>query len=1115
MYPQFSELSGEVPLIRRWQLVLASRADVCTRGIILLVLLMYFLAGTHLLAQTPVTTWHYDNQRTSQNITESVLTPQNVNSQTFGKLFTQPVDGYIVGHPLYLPGLSILGKGTYNVVFVATMHDSVYAFDADNPNTEPLWVTSLLSYSPAGATTVPTSVQKNGGTTGWVEVGVISTPVIDPNSGILYLVAETYEGGKVIHRLHALDVTTGQEALGGPTTITATYDLNGGISTFADLYQINRPGLLLANNHVYIAFGSNCCNDYSQGWVMSYNASTLQQEGTFDVEPGSTLASIWQKGAGLSADADGNIYAETGEGFYSPGTNLSESVFKLSQIGTTLSLADWFTPSNNKFLSTNDDDLDQAVLVLPDQPGPVAHEMIGIGKVGTIYLLNRDNMGQLCSACTGVDTQIVQELPSEVGRESGTPVYWNNTVYFTGQSMPVMAFTLNNGLLTVPPSAQSIKMGGGGHALITANGTKNGILWFINGSNALFALDALTLQVLYTSAQAANGRDTVPPLAHFATPVSADGKVFLGTQNSLVEYGLLPNLSITGGSGQSGAIGSTLPVPLSVQVIDTYTGNVVPGLTITFSDSGKGGSFNPSSAVTDQTGSASSSYTLPAKGGSYTLTASAPGYATGFFKETAAEADLTETAVSNPPATILGGAKFSVSDTAQNIGTGVAAASTTRYYLSPTASKSGARLLSGTRAVPSLNPGATSSGTVTVTVYAGTAAGTYYLLACANDTSVVKELSTTNDCTASANTTTISGADLTETTVSDPPATIGDGGSFSVSDTAQNIGNVTAAATTTRYYLSTTTSRSGARLLTGSRAVPSLNPGDTSSGTATVTVPAGTAVGTYFLLACADDTFVVPEISDSNNCKASANQVTVSGPDLTETAVSDPPAAVVAGSNFPITDTVQNIGSGAAGASTARYYLSTTASKSGAHLLIGNRAVPSLGPGATSSGTTTVVVPAGTAAGTYFVLACADDTNVVPEINETNNCRTSVNNALVSGPDLAETGVSQPLATVADGSSFPVTDTVQNIGSVAAAASKTRYYLSSTKSKTGAHLLTGSRSVPSLAPGATSVGTVTVTVPAGLPSGTYFLLTCSDDTLLVPEVNESNNCTASTSTTTH
>ena len=809
------------------------RTNVCM-GRFLVMLLTSFLATMHLLAQTPVTTWHYDNQRTSANTTEHLLTPSNVNVQTFGKLFTQPVDGFIVGHPLYLPAISILGKGTYNVVFVATMHDSVYAFDADDANAGPLWQTSLLSYSPPGATTVPATVQKNSLTTGWSEIGVISTPVIDPGTGILYLVAETYENGTVIHRLHALDVSSGQEILGGPTTIAATFNLNGTISTFTDLYQINRPGLLLANGHVYIAFGSNCCNDYSQGWVMSYNASTLQQEGNFDVEPGKTLGSIWQKGAGLSADSIGNIYAETGEGYYAPGTNLSMSIFKLSQIGTTLSLADWFTPFNYQNLTALDLDMDQGVLVLPDQPGPFPHELIAIGKPGTIYLLNRDNMGQLCSTCTTSDTQIVQEIPNAVGRESGTPVYWNNTVYFTGQSVPVMAFTLNQGTLTVPPAASN-KMGGGGHALITANGNSNGILWFINGSKDLFAVDARTLQVLYTSFQAANGRDTVPPLAHFATPIAADGKVFVGTQNSLTVYGLFPDLSVVGGSGQSGVVASTLPVPLSVKAIDPYTGNVFPGLTVTFSDSGKGGTFHPPTAVTDGTGSASTSYTLPTKAGSYTLTASAPGYASGFFKETALAADLTETGVTDPPATVVDGNSFSVTDTVQNIGNAAAAASTTRYYLSTTVSKSGARLLSGSRAVPSLAPGATSSGTVNVTVLA-TAAGTYFLLACSDDTSLVPEITENNNCKASANQVTVSGPDLTETGTTDPPATVVDGNSFSVTDTVQNMGNAAAAASTTRYYLSITTSKSGARLLSGSRAVPSLDPGATSSGTVTVTV---------------------------------------------------------------------------------------------------------------------------------------------------------------------------------------------------------------------------------------------------------------------------------------
>src|SRR5216684_849545 len=360
------------------------------------------LVGSVVLAQTTVTTWHYKDSLTSANMTETVLTPSNVNVASFGKLSTKPVDGIIVGQPLYLPGVSIPGLGVHNVVYVATMHDSVYAFDADNASTFPLWFTSILAYRPAGATTVPSSVKRNSGVTAWTEVGIVSTPVIDSSSGTLYLVAETYENSKVVHRLHALDVTTGLEKLGGPTTIAATYTLNGITTTFADLYQMNRPGLLLTNGHIYIAFGSNCCNAYSQGWVVSYNADTLQQEG-----------------------------------FYAAGTNLSISVLKLSQAGTTVTLADWFTPYNQPYLSANDLDLNDGVLILPDQPGPYTHELIAEGKEGTIYVLNRDNMGQFCSTCTTGDTQIVQEIPLGAGKQSGTPVYWNNTVYFTGTSSPI------------------------------------------------------------------------------------------------------------------------------------------------------------------------------------------------------------------------------------------------------------------------------------------------------------------------------------------------------------------------------------------------------------------------------------------------------------------------------------------------------------------------------------------------------------------------------------------------------------------------------------------------------------------------------------------------------
>lgn len=488
------------------------------------------------LAQTSVLTWHYDNLRSGANTTETVLTPANVNYKTFGKLSTKPVDGYVVGQPLYVPNVNIKGKGAHNVVFVATMHDSVYAFDADDNNNSPLWYTSILAYSPAGATTVPATVKKDAGTTGWSELGIVSTPVIDLGNHALYLVAETYENSQVVHRLHALDITSGLEKLGGPTTIAAACVSNGVTTTFQDLYQMNRPGLLLAQRQIFVAWGSNGNNDYSQGWLMSYSESTLQLLGAVTVEPGGTLASIWQKGAGVSGDLQGNIYAVTGEGAYVAGSNLSISVVKFNSTNG-IQVADFFTPYNHQTLSDHDMDL-TGLLLLPLQSGSYPREMIGIGKEGTIYLLNRDHMGGLCTNCTAGDTQIVQEISQGAGAGGGNPSFWNARVYFTGAASPVQAYTVESGALVVPPAKSPQSMAGGGHSFVTANGTTNGILWLMNGKT-LYALDAITLNTLYNSALAPNQRDILPPLTHFPEPVVADGKLFIGTANSLVTYGLL------------------------------------------------------------------------------------------------------------------------------------------------------------------------------------------------------------------------------------------------------------------------------------------------------------------------------------------------------------------------------------------------------------------------------------------------------------------------------------------------------------------------------------------------------------------------------------------------
>ena len=483
-----------------------------------------------------VTTWHYDNARTGADTNETILNPANVNANTFGKLFDLPVDGAVIGQVLYLPNMSIPGKGTHNVVYAATMHDSVYAFDADNTDTNasPLWQVSLL---PAGATPVPMTVQGCSATTAWTEVGISATPVIDPATGTIYVVAKTYEKGNSVFRFHALDVTTGSEKFGGPVPITATYTANGQTDTFNPLAETNRPALLLTNGRIYLAFGSNGCNNYGdQGWVISFNASTLAQEGAFNTEPGRNLAAIWMKGGGLSADSASNIYGETGEGSFTPGANFGSSVFRLTQSGNSLQVGDWFTPWNQAFLSENDLDLNDSVLVLPDQPGPHPHLALAVGKEGTVYVLDRDNMGNYCASCTAGDPQIVQELP-QVAKNTGCLVYWNGMVYSTGSGTPIMGWALSNGMLSTAPVVQTSPQDGGHSPIITSAGITNGILWQINGTN-LTAYNALTLARLYVTSQT-SGRDTLPALPHFAQLMVANGKVYIGTNSGITVLGLL------------------------------------------------------------------------------------------------------------------------------------------------------------------------------------------------------------------------------------------------------------------------------------------------------------------------------------------------------------------------------------------------------------------------------------------------------------------------------------------------------------------------------------------------------------------------------------------------
>jgi hypothetical protein len=489
-------------------------------------------------SQIPVTTWHYDNVRSGANSNETILTPQNVNYNQFGKLFTQVVDGQVIGQALYLPQVTIPKLGVHNVVYVATMNDSVYAFDADSDagkNASPLWHTTFLV---DGATTVPISIQKCGGTTAWTQVGVVSTPVIDPVAGTIYVVAKTMENSKFVHRLHGLNVATGVEQKGFPIVITMNYESGGDNYVFADMMQVNRPALLLENGYLYIAFGSNGCRGgQEEGWVVSYNTATLQQAGVFDDEPGDSAAAVWMRGGGLSADSAGNIYGATADGPFAVGLDFGQSVFKLSQSGNTLQLADWFTPYNELYLDDHDLDMSEPVLVLPQQSGEYPNLVAAVGKEGTIYILNQDNMGHFCSTCTGGDTQIPQELQGFTPN-GGALVYWNNAIYTSATGAPLTALALTNGVLATTPFAQSKKVDGGHSPVISANGNNSGILWQITGQ-CLTAFDATNLARLYDCGQAPNGRDKLPAIPHFANVVVMNGKVYVGTNNSLVAFGLL------------------------------------------------------------------------------------------------------------------------------------------------------------------------------------------------------------------------------------------------------------------------------------------------------------------------------------------------------------------------------------------------------------------------------------------------------------------------------------------------------------------------------------------------------------------------------------------------
>ncbi len=576
----------------------------------------------------PVPTSRGDNARTGANTNETLLAPSNVNSNNFGRLFSFPVDYIVMAQPLYVPNVNI-GGVNHNVIYVVTQADSVYAIDAETGTQ--LWYASMLN---VGGTTASGKYLPCGSAgPGFYQEGIVGTPVIDPATNTMYLVAKTLLNTTVRHHLHALDITTGTEQPGSPVLITAqSVSLKGHKTVFNSLHQKNRPGLLLLNNVLYLGFGSNYCNDANSGWVLSYDPASLSQLNVFNTSPDQGLTSIWQAGNGLAADEAGNIFVETAEAgnngydIQNGGQTYCNSVVKLYP---DLTVADYFTPWNVAFLNTYDFDLSSTgALVLPDQDGPNPHEVIASGKQGIVYVLDRDNMGWYS---VGADSQIIQSVVLEPNSTNeiqfGSPAYWNNTVYFAPNGSPLLAFPLSGGLLGTP-AGTSRSYPGSHSPSISANGNSNGVLWVIESGAQLLAFDAVSLQLLYGTNQAPNSRDKLPPVGHFVTQTVANGRLYVGTQTSLEAYGLFHIATITGGKAQTAAVATQLPVPLQVQIVNPYTGLPDVGTTVNFSDGGKGGSFSPPSAVTDSNGNTSTPvyYTLPQKSGTYTLTISGTGF---------------------------------------------------------------------------------------------------------------------------------------------------------------------------------------------------------------------------------------------------------------------------------------------------------------------------------------------------------------------------------------------------------------------------------------------------------------------------------------------------------
>ncbi len=490
-------------------------------------------------AQVNVVTANYGNERAGANLQETVLNTANV-ARAFGKVGSLPVDGQVYAQPLYVSAVTFPGAGTHNVVLLATQHNSVYLYDADQVASPLLmWHVNLGPSVPS--TTFPdfTDIKP--------EIGILSTPVIDPQMGVVYVVSYTMESGTPVYRLHALDLGTGQETSNGPAEISASVPGAGagatdGVIAFDPAMHLQRPGLLLANGAVYLAFGSHADASPWHGWVMSYSASDLSvQLGVYNVTPNALGGSVWQSGRGLAADEAGNLYAITGNGIHDASPNLAESFLKLS--GVNLALADSFTPANADWLDDNDYDISAGAVLVPG-----TRLVVGGDKFGQFYLIDGDAMGQNPQVFQGVEWGGIFNF-----------AIWSRPdaayVYVQEQGSILKCYQIVKGKFNTTPVFTSTAQADSPYDGIMISANKGmagtGILWetTVNKSVAtrpgtLHAFDATNLNELWNSDM--NSGDSLGAFAKFVSPTVANGMVYVPTySNSVTVYGLLPAVTVT------------------------------------------------------------------------------------------------------------------------------------------------------------------------------------------------------------------------------------------------------------------------------------------------------------------------------------------------------------------------------------------------------------------------------------------------------------------------------------------------------------------------------------------------------------------------------------------